>query len=92
MIKRNKIIILIAIVLISSLAFVLMLREGPVTVSKKETIEEHLPPNQSHAKKNNKGDESVFDGDSLYEHLSNHQTKKDDKLLHDKDSIAALSD
>ena len=91
MIKRNKIIILIAIVLISSLAFVLVLREGPVTVSKKETIDADLPSNQSHTKKNNKGDESVFDGDSLYEHLSNHQTKKDDKLLHDKDSIAALS-
>ena len=92
MIKRNKIIILIAIVLISSLAFVLMLREGPVTVSKKETIDADLPPNHSHTKKNSKGDESVFDGDSLYEHLSNRPAKVDDKLLHDKDSIALLSD
>lgn len=93
MIKRKKIIIIIAIVLISSsMAFVFILQGGPVTASEKEINDAELPSNTSQTKKTNKGDGSVLDSDSLYNHLSNRQTKVDDKLQHDKDSLALLTD
>lgn len=88
MIKRNKIIIIITTVLISSaMAFVFFVQEGPVSGSEKEMNDTDLPLNNSHIKKTNEDDGYVLDNDSLYERLSNSQTKDDDKLKYYQDSI-----
>ena len=93
MIKRNKIIMIIAILLISSsMALIFILREGRVSALEMELNEERLPPDHSSTKKNNEGFVSELSNDSLYKRLSNHRTKEDGQVLHHKDSLVPLSD
>lgn len=87
MIKRNKILIIIAILLISSsVSFIFILTGVPVTTPEKEINDTDLPTTHNQSIKTDKAN------DSLYDHLSNRHLKVDDKLVSDEDKVALLSD
>lgn len=92
MIKRNKIIILTAVLLMSSMAFIFIQRERLVSESKMEIINADLPSIFRVDRESHKGLKPGLGNDSLYEYLSNHPTKIDDYLLQYKDSITSLWD
>lgn len=93
MIKRYKIIIIIAILLISSgISFVFILRGAPISASEKEINDTDLPASYNQSIKTDKVIAPGLVHDSLYDHLSNRPTKVNDTLVHIKTRTALLSD
>lgn len=91
MFKRNKIITTLVIVLVcSGVALVLLQKEGRSSASETDIPDTDLPAKRLTTKSDMRSP-SALGNDSLYDHLSNHPSWGEERLLFYKDSLIALS-